>query len=233
MQEQQCLYHFPICPFCRKIRFILEFNEVRNCYYRIENFWEKREKFCNINPTGDVPFLAIQQESFDGKKNTLLWGQNTILDYLRKKYPTGTLLSGDINEQANIMKYNEFFDSKFYNDITKPILEERIYTFYKKKRVADLDVIKIARINLEEYLRFVENILQKKDYIATRYFTLADLSLACQISSLDYLGEIDWQQHLILKEWYVLIKSKPAFRDILYDVIADFRPSIWYRELDF
>ena len=61
MQERQCLYHFPICPFCREIRFLLELNDVKNCSLRIENFWEKREKFLNINPTGDVPFLAVQK----------------------------------------------------------------------------------------------------------------------------------------------------------------------------
>ena len=81
MQEQQCLYHFPICPFCRKIRFILALNEVNNCYYRIENFWEKREKFCRINPSGEVPVFAIQRDDFDGKKSMVLWGQNTIIDY--------------------------------------------------------------------------------------------------------------------------------------------------------
>ena len=233
MQEQQCLYHFPICPFCRKIRFILALNEVNNCYYRIENFWEKREKFCRINPSGEVPVFAIQRDDFDGKKSMVLWGQNTIIDYLRNKYPVNTLLSVKIDERAKIMKYNEFFDTKFYNDVTKPILEERVYTFYKKKRLSNVDVIKLARINLEEHLRFIETVLQKRDHIASTFFSLADLSLACQISSLDYLGEIDWEMHPILKDWYIPIKSKPAFREILYDIIADFRPSSWYRELDF
>ena len=233
MQEQQCLYHYPICPFCRKIRFILNSNDVKNCYLRIENFWEKREKFRNINPTGEVPFFAVQINDFDGKKNLLLWGQNSIVDYLRKKYPVETFLIGDIVEQANIMKYNEFFDNNFYNDVTKPILEERVYTFYKKKRVSNVEVIKLARINCEQYIRFVENILKRRDYIANSSFTLADLSLAVQISSLDYLGEIDWLNHQLLKDWYTPIKSKPAFRDLLYDLIPDFRPANWYRELDF
>ena len=175
MQEQQCLYHFPICPFCRKIRFILALNEVNNCYYRIENFWEKREKFCRINPSGEVPVFAIQRDDFDGKKSMVLWGQNTIIDYLRNKYPVNTLLSVKIDERAKIMKYNEFFDTKFYNDVTKPILEERVYTFYKKKRLSNVDVIKLARINLEEHLRFIETVLQKRDHIASTFFFIGRL----------------------------------------------------------
>ena len=233
MQEQQCLYHFPICPFCRKVRFMFALNGVKNCYYRIENFWEKREKFCKINPASEVPVLAIQKDSFSNKKSIVLWGQNTIMDYLRNKYPTHTLISAEITERAKIMKYSEFFDTKFYTDVTKPILEERVFVFYKKKRLPNDETVQIARINLDEHLRFIEGILKKRDYIATPFFSLADLSLAAQISSLDYLGEINWSIHQSLKDWYTPIKSKPAFREILYDIIPDFRPSFWYRELDF
>jgi len=43
----------------------------RICALRIENFWERREKFCNINPTGEVPFLAVQKFE-DGQKKHLL-----------------------------------------------------------------------------------------------------------------------------------------------------------------
>ena len=122
MEEHQCLYHYPICPICRKVRFMLYLNNVENCFFRIEDFWNKREKFCSLNPTGEVPFLAIQTIDFDGKKSLLLWGQNTILDYLRKKYPLNTLLNGNIENQANIMKFNEFLDSKLYNKATKLLL---------------------------------------------------------------------------------------------------------------
>ena len=234
MQERQCLYHFPICPFCREIRFLLELNDVKTCSLRIENFWARREKFLNLNPTGEVPFLAVQKIDENGDRNsTLIWGRDTIIEYLRMKYPVHTLVNGDIEQRINVLKYSEFFDTKFYEDVVKPILNERVYVFYKKKRVADVNVIKMARINCKEYLNFAENILKKRDYIAGSSFSFADLSLACQLSSLDYLGEIDWQLYPILKEWYMPIKSKPAFRDILYDIIPDFRPSAWYRELDF
>ncbi|MBQ7537067.1 MAG: glutathione S-transferase family protein [Rickettsiales bacterium] len=234
MNEQMSLYHFPICPFCRKIRFMLEYTGAsRICALRIENFWERREKFCNINPTGEVPFLAVQKFEDGQKKHLLIWGQNSIMDYLRKKYPVDTLIFGDIGEQANIMKYSEWFDTKFYNEAVKPILNERVYTYYKKKRNPDLDLLRLARLNCEQHLRFIENILSRRDYIAYSKFSLADLSCAVQISSLDYLGEIDWGNHPVLKDWYVPIKSKPEFRDLLYDIIPDFRPSDKYRELDF
>ena len=212
---------------------MLALNDVKNCSLKIEEFWKKREKFCSINPTCSVPFLAVQQQEFDEKKNLLIWGKNSIMEYLRQKYPVDTLIFGDFETQMNIRKYDEWFDTKFYNEVVKPIIEERVYVFYKRKRMANMDTIKMARLNCEQHLKFIERILRKRDYIATNEFSLADLSCAVQISSLDYLGEIDWSQHEVLKNWYIIIKSKPAFRDLLYDIIPDIRPSSWYRELDF
>ena len=212
---------------------MLAINDVKTCSLKIEEFWKKREKFREINPTGAVPFLAVQQQEFEEKKSLLIWGKNSIMEYLRQKYPVYTLLFGDFETQINIRKYDEWFDTKFYNEVTKPIIEERVYVYYKRKRMANMDIIKLARINCEQHLKFIERILRKRDYIATNEFSLADLSCAVQISTLDYLGEIDWSQHEVLKNWYIIIKSKPAFRDLLYDIIPDIRPASWYRELDF
>ena len=233
MIERQCLYHYPICPLCRKIRFLFYENGVKNCAFKIENFWEHREKFCRINPTGKVPFLAIQQEEDGEKKSLLIWGKNSIVNYLRQKYPVETLLYGSIENQANILKYDEWFETQFYDDVSYPIINERVYTFYKKKREINLEVLKMARFNLKQHMNFIEKMLQNRDWIVGDKFSLADLSCACQLSSLDYLGEINWADYPMIKNWYQIIKSKPSFREFLYDTIPDFKPSVWYRELDF
>ena len=62
LEENTCLYHFPICPFCRIIRVMLEITgAMQNCYLKIEKIWEKRETFLNINPTGNVPLFVVQK----------------------------------------------------------------------------------------------------------------------------------------------------------------------------
>lgn len=235
MLERCCLYHFPICPFCRKIRIILEITgAIKNCSLRIENFWEKREKFININPTGEVPLMVVQKINEDEtKENTIIWGQNTIIEYLRNKYPNDTLLFGNNEEYADITKYGEWFDTKFYNEAVKPLLEERVYTIYKNKRMPNIDIIRVARRNLEQYLNVIEKLLSNRDFIANNNFSFADLTLASHISSLDYLGEINWHMYPAFKEWYLVIKSKPIFRDLLYDILPNVRPAEHYRELDF
>lgn len=235
IQENTCLYHFPICPFCRTIRVMLEITgAIKTCYLKIEKAWEKREKFLNINPTGNVPLFVVQKVDEDSNKDTnAIWGYNTIIRYLNDKYPDKTLINGNLEERANILKYCEWFDKNFYEDVVFPILNERVYVFYKKTRNANVDVIRIARRNGEQYFNVFEKLISNRGNIVNDRFTFADVTLACHISSLDYLGEIDWQAYPTLKEWYAIIKSKPIFRDLLYDSLQDIRPAEHYRELDF
>ena len=49
---------------------------------------------------------------------------------------------------------------------------------------------------------------------------LADLSAAAHLSVTDYFGDIDWDRHPEARTWYAKIKSRPAFRDLLEDVVA-------------
>ena len=63
--------------------------------------------------------------------------------------------------------------------------------------------------------------------------SFADLAAAAQLSSLDYLGEVPWEEHESAKNWYALIKSRPSFRPLLQDKLAGFLPSGTYADLDF
>jgi glutathione S-transferase len=64
-------------------------------------------------------------------------------------------------------------------------------------------------------------------------FSLADIAAAAQISCVDYVGSIKWDDYPIVKDWYVRIKSRPSFRDILADRIPNIAPPPYYQELDF
>ena len=229
MQEQCRLYHYPICPFSRKIRILMNEKEVKYTSF-VENFWEGREKFQLMNPTGNVPFLAIKREN---ERSLLIFGNNSITSFLEERYSNRKFVFGNIDTKTEINKMTEWFDNKFYNDVSKYIINERVYSWYKNQREADVQLLKIARLNLENHLEFIENILNKRDFIACDDFSLADISCAAQISSLDYLGEINWQICQATKEWYSIIKSKPSFRDLLTDSLSGFKPSSYYRELDF
>ena len=137
-------------------------------------------------------------------------------------------------EKAEVRRLELWFDKKFYNEVSKYILEERVYNTFLDEMV-DINTkrLKAGQKNLDSHLRYMEYLLDSRKWLAGENFSLADISAATQISSLDYLGEISWSKYRILKDWYLTIKSKVAFRGILGDKIEGFKPSKHYCEFDF
>ena len=56
---------------------------------------------------------------------------------------------------------------------------------------------------------------------------------AASISILDYLGEIDWADAPVVKEWYQRLKSRPSFRPMLTERVRGLTPVSHYADLDF
>ena len=67
---------------------------------------------------------------------------------------------------------------------------------------------------------------------ATR-MTYADLAAAAHLSSIDYLGDVPWNEDEAAKVWYARVKSRPSFRPLLADIHAGLPPSKTYADLDF
>jgi len=69
--------------------------------------------------------------------------------------------------------------------------------------------------------------------LACRETTLGDLAVAAHLSTLDYFGEVPWDDFAAAGEWYVRMKSRPSFRSILSDRVPGQPPVAHYTELDF
>ena len=92
---------------------------------------------------------------------------------------------------------------------------------------------KYCRINLKNSAEYFEWLLDRRSFLSGELFSLADIAYACSLSSLDYLGEVDWIKFPLTKKWYALIKSRPSFRDILNENIYGIPASSHYKNLDF
>ena len=82
-------------------------------------------------------------------------------------------------------------------------------------------------------MEYIEYLADKNNYLAGKTLTMADLSAAAQLSIVDYLGDIPWNDYKNAKLWYAKIKSRPSFKDILKDTIKGITPSATYSDLDF
>ena len=91
----------------------------------------------------------------------------------------------------------------------------------------------LASMKREQALKVIGTAAETNGNLACRETTLGDLAVAAHLSSLDYFGEVPWSEFAAANEWYVRMKSRPAFRSILLDRVPGQPPVSHYAELDF
>ncbi|MDR3290025.1 MAG: glutathione S-transferase family protein [Rickettsiales bacterium] len=208
------LYHYPLCPISRRIRFLLEHLSLEHELIEIKP-WDLNECL----PVGySAPTL------YDKNKDVSICDGYVISDFLVSKKFYG---KNEFEAKRLIM----LFDKEFFNDVFKTMFIEKIEKIFTNEKQS-LEKIKKAQEILNYYLNYVEEILQKNDNVSSSEFTLADLTIATYLSVLDYLGEISWKKYHKMKNWYLIIKSKPAFNSILKDKIIGINPSKNYSKID-
>jgi glutathione S-transferase len=222
------LYHHPICPFSRKVRVHLAAKEIGFELVQ-ENFWERRKEFIAMNPAGTVPIL------FDNNNAVVVAGSSVIVEYIEEKHDdTKNFLGASIEQRAEVRRLQCWFDDKFYNEVGKYVLNERFFNRYLPgANSPDSEVLRVARRNLNIHLSYIEYLLETRKYLAGENITIADFAAACQVSVLDYFGDINWHHYLPAKEWYSIIKSHKIFGEILKDRIPNVTPPEYYAKLDF
>lgn len=190
-----------------------------------EDFWQRRTELFALNPAGEVPILV-------GDRYPLV-GAYAISEYLDERYPEIQFFGASASERAEVRRLVEWFDVKFEREVTALVLFEKVYKRVLGYGEPSSEAIRAGKKNLPSHLEYIEHLLHQRNWLAGEYITLADISGAAHLSSLDYLGDVDWDAHPQVKEWYALIKSRPAFRDLLEDRVAGLAPPAHYTDLDF
>ncbi|MDC0247376.1 glutathione S-transferase family protein [OCS116 cluster bacterium] len=220
------LYHYPLCPFSRKIRLLLRERNIDPDLIT-EAFWQKRREFIRTNPSGDVPVLIIEKIK--------ICGHYAITEFLEEKFET--TFPEDIDEKNECRRIMDWFDNKFYSEVLKIILQEKVERQFLNIEqgggLPRLDRIKVGVHNLNYHLKYIETLLNDRFCLVSEKVNNADFTAAAHISCLDYLGDIPWKRYPRLKEWYAKIKSRPSFRSLLTDQIMSIPPRGKYVSLDF
>ena len=218
------LYHFALSPFSRKVRLSLAEKRIEVELVE-ERYWEQSAEFLRRNPAGMVPILRL-----DGKNYT---ESTAICEYLEDLYPTPELMPKDIAEKYEVRRLVDWFDDKFYNEVTKKLLNERVIKKISGEGYPDSKNVKKGAKRIKYHLDYMAWLLERRRWLAGDIMTLADFSAAAHLSCLDYLSDVDWNRSVAVKDWYAKIKSRPAFRNILADQVPGFPPPRHYNDLDF
>jgi len=218
------LYHQPLSPFCRKIRLVLAEKKIEVELVE-EKTWERRMDFLRLNPAGKVPVLKID--------DLVLADSTAIFEYLEETTPEPPLLPKEPALRAEARRLVAWFDDKFHGEVTANLLYERVNKKLAKAGYPESERIKAGTRNIKYHLDYIGWLMDHRRWLAGDVLTIADFAAAAHLSCLDYVGDVDWARNAGLHEWYAKVKSRPAFRSILADLVPGFTPPQHYADLDF
>lgn len=225
------LLHYPLCAFSRSIRLALVECGIE-AELTEEKPWEWRPAFLEINPAGLLPVLATDE---DGP----ICGAYAISEYLDETPGDARargfrLFPGEAIARAEVRRLVDWFDHKFYEEVTSYLVEEKVFRrFGPNRSPPDMEAMRAGHENLRYHLAYVSHLAETRSWLAGNTMSFADLAAAAHLSALDYLGEVPWEDYEPAKNWYALLKSRPSFRPLLADRVAGFIPSGSYADLDF
>ncbi|MDG6094545.1 glutathione S-transferase family protein [Acetobacter sp. AN02] len=220
------LYHLPLSPFSRKIRLVL--GEKRLPFEPMtERVWEQRPEFLQMNPAGEVPVLV--------EENGLVVSDSRVIcEYIEEAYPdSAALLGRTLAERVEVRRLIAWFDEKFARDVTRNLLGEKVLKRISGRGNPDGTALRQGYANLRPHLEYIGQLAEARSWLAGPALSLADFAAAAHLSSLDYIGDIDWSRAPAARDWYARIKSRPCFRSVLNDRVPGINPPTHYANLDF
>ncbi len=218
------LYHFPLSPFCRKVRLTLAEKKLEVQLVE-ERYWEPSPDFLRRNPAGKVPILKLDNR-------TMSEGQ-ALCEFLEETFPNPALMPRDADFRYEVRRICSWFDDKFHDEVTSKLLYERVNKKVMKLGYPDSKNVKSGAASIKFHLDYMAWILDQRRWLAGDQMTLADFTAAAHLSCLDYISDVDWNRHAVVKDWYAKIKSRPSFRTLLADQVPGFPPPAHYADLDF
>lgn len=227
------LYHHPLSAPSRYVRLVLaEYGEdvvTREIQPLVRN-----EDLLALNPAGTLPVLTDDNEAVvsDGA---------VIAEYLAEtrgvRFGEDSLMPDTAVERAETRRLVAWFGQKMHSEVTRPLVNELVFKRVASSRqgggAPDSVAIRAGRSNIRYHIRYISYLAERRNWLAGRRMSLADLAAAAEISCLDYMGEVPWEEDEPAKAWYARIKSRLSFRPILADRIKGANPSLHYADPDF
>jgi glutathione S-transferase len=218
------LYHAPLSPFCRKVRLTLAEKKLEVELVE-ERYWEQSPEFMRRNPAGKVPVLRMG--------GMTLSESQAICEYIEETVPNPPLMPQGAAARFEVRRLCAWFDDKFNSEVTSLLLHEKVTKKLMGKGHPESRAVKAGASALKYHMEYLGWLLDHRRWLAGDVMTLADFTAAAHLSSLDFIGDVDWERSRGVKDWYAKIKSRPAFRTLLTDRLMGFEPSASYADLDF
>ncbi len=222
------LVHYPLDPASRLIRLMcaeygvpLDVEEVKP--------WLREAHLLELNPAATLPILFTDDDAaIIGIMATI----HAVEDLFAPAAIDG-LIPAEPLARAEMWRLVEWVLIKLNDEVSRYLIEEKVAKRDIRGATPEPSVLRAAKSNLGEHMLYFNWLLASRSWLAGDEMTLADFALAAHLSTLDYMGDIDWSKAGETRDWYSRLKSRPAFRTLLNDRVTAIQPSKGYADLDF
>ena len=227
------LFHQSLFANCRFVRICFaEYGE--DLALIEERPWTRRKEFLALNAAGTLPVLLAEGD-------VPIVGASVIAEYLDETRGVlkrdKRLLAENPMERAEIRRLMDWYLGKMESEVTRHLVRERVIKPYMDREQGggspDSTAIRAARSNIKQHMKYTNWLAATRNWLAGPRITYADMAAAAALSVLDYLGEIEWNDHPAAREWYTRVKSRPSFRPLLTERVRGLQPASHYADLDF
>lgn len=227
------LHHHQLSAGSRYVRLVLaEYGETPT--FADVRPWERREAFLALNPAGTLPVLVDDNEA-------VVADPAVIAEYLFEtrgaRADETALMPAGAAERAEIRRLVAWFLGKFDSEVTAYLVNEKVFKRQMEAGGVGSEpnpaAIRAARSNIRYHMRYIGHLMARRKWLGGSEMSFADLAAAAELSAIDYLGEVPWEEDAQAKDWYARVKSRPSFRPILADIVRGNPPAAHYADLDF
>jgi len=226
------LHHHPLSAGSRYVRLVLaEYGE--EAAFVEERPWQRRDALLALNPAGTLPVFVDHDDA-------VIAGAAVIAEYLDEtrgaRAGETALMPSGVIERAEVRRLVAWFLGKFDSEVTGYLVNEKVFKRQMDSGPGsepDPAAIRAARSNVRYHLRYIGHLMARRRWLGGNAMSLADLAAAAELSAIDYLGEVPWEEDTHAKDWYARIKSRPSFRPVLTDTVRGSPPAAHYADLDF
>ena len=136
-------------------------------------------------------------------------------------------------ERAEIRRLTAWYDLKFQREVTVNLVDEKVSKRFLGLGAPSSSAIRAGHANMSVHLAYIEYLIERRKWLGGESFSMADVSAAAQLSCIDYVDDVPWENFPEAKSWYARVKSRPSMRPILADHIPGIPPPKHYANPDF
>ena len=202
------IYGALLSPFVRKVRAVLAEKSV--AYELVPaNPFEKSPAFLARSPLGRIPALEDEQ----GRS---LADSSVIAEYLEERFPSPALFPRDPYDRARVRWFDEYADGGMAPNLTGKVFFQRVISAKLMRNTADEKIIASGLAEVPTFFGYLEHELGERSYLVADAFTLADISVACQLVNLRHAGvDIGAADYPALTRWFARITTRPSIADLI------------------